>query len=130
MNNKKYKILLIDDDQFLVDMYSLKFKEGGLITEVALSSQEGLEKIRNLEFDIIMLDLIMPVMDGFDLLEKIRKEKLAKKSAIIILSNQGQKIDIERAKKSNIDGYIIKANTIPSEVLNMVLKIADKKFGR
>jgi len=127
--SRKYKVLLVDDDKFLVDMYSLKFRENGLDVEAVLSSQEALNKIKQNDcFDVILLDLIMPVMDGFTLLENIRKEKLAKNSAIIILSNQGQKSDIDRVNKFDVDGYIIKASTIPSEVLSSVIKIADEKF--
>lgn len=129
MSNKKYKVLLVDDDKFLIDMYSLKFKQNGLEVETVLSGQEALDKIKeNDNFDIILLDLIMPVMDGFILLENIRKEKLAKNSVIIILSNQGQQSDIDRVEKFSVDGYIIKASTIPSEVLSRVVEIADKKF--
>lgn len=126
---RKYKVLLVDDDKFLVDMYSLKFRENGLDVEAVLSSQEALNRLKQEDcFDIILLDLIMPVMDGFTLLENIRKEKLAKNSVIIILSNQGQKSDIDRVNKFDVDGYIIKASTIPSEVLSSVIKIADEKF--
>lgn len=129
--NKKYKVLLVDDDKFLVDMYSLKFRENGLEVDAVFGGSEALEKIKEDDtFDIILLDLIMPVVDGFELLENIRNENLAKNSVIIILSNQGQKSDIERAEKYNIDGYIIKASTIPSEVLNNVIKIADSKFNK
>ena len=127
----KYKILLIDDDKFLIDMYSLKFRENSLDVETVFGGQEALDKLKeNDVFDIILMDLIMPAMDGFELLKKIREEKLAKNSAIIILSNQGQKSDIDRVESLVIDGYIIKASTIPSEVLSKVLTIADKKFGK
>ncbi len=129
--NMKYKILLVDDDKFLIDMYSLKFKEGGFIVETVFSGTEALNRMKEGDdFDIILLDLIMPTMDGFELLENIRNQKLAKNSAVVILSNQGQKSDIIRAEQFNIDGYIIKASTIPSEVLSNVISIANKKFGR
>lgn len=129
--NSRYKILLIDDDKFLIEMYSLKFKENSFDVETVFGGQEALEKIKENDiFDIVLMDLIMPAMDGFELLEKIRSEKLAEKSAIIILSNQGQKSDIDRVESLSIDGYIIKASTIPSEVLSKVTDIADKKFGK
>ncbi len=127
--SKKYKVLLVDDDEFLVDMYSLKFKKGGLDVDAIFSAEQALNKLRENHFDIIVMDLIMPVMDGFELLEVIRKEKLADNSAVIILSNQGQKSDIDRVEKLSADGYIIKASTIPSEVLEKIIKIADKKFN-
>jgi len=129
--SSKYKILLVDDDKFMVDMYSLKFRENGLDVTAVFSGQEALDRIREDDsFDIILMDLIMPTMDGFELLERIRSENLADKSAVIILSNQGQKSDIDRVEHFSVDGYIIKASTIPSEVLAMVLEIADKKFGK
>jgi len=126
--NKKYKILLVDDDRFLVDMYSMKFKEKGMITEAVFDGHEALEKLSaDSSFDVVLLDLIMPSMDGFELLKQIREKKLAEKSAIIILSNQGQQSDIDKAEQFNVGGYIIKASTIPSEVLNKVVEIVGKK---
>ena len=131
MTKAKYKILLIDDDNFLLDMYSLKFTQGGFDVRAVFSAQEALDVLKKEDgFDIVLFDLIMPVMDGFTLVEKIRENKLAQDAALIVLSNQGQRSDIERVEKFNVDGYIIKANTIPSEVLSKVIKIADEKFKK
>jgi len=128
--NKKYKMLLVDDDRFLVDMYSMKFKEHGMVVEAVFDGHEALDKLsEDNSFDIILLDLIMPSMDGFELLKQIREKKLAEKTAVIILSNQGQQSDIDKAEKYNVDGYIIKASTIPSEVLDKVLEIAGEKLN-
>jgi DNA-binding NarL/FixJ family response regulator len=68
-------------------------------------------------------------MSGLELLEAIHREKLAPNAALVVLSNQGQKSDIDEAKKIGVDGYIVKANTIPSEVLDQVLDILKKKQG-
>jgi CheY-like chemotaxis protein len=76
-----------------------------------------------LDPDVLLLDVVMPGMDGIELLSIIRKENLAKNSVVIMLTNQGLADDISRAKKLNVDGYIIKATTIPSEVLAEVQKI-------
>ncbi|AKM83824.1 TPA: response regulator [Candidatus Campbellbacteria bacterium] len=128
---KKYKILLVDDDKFLIDMYSLKFQENGFTVETVFGGEEAVNKLKEKkDFDVVLLDLIMPGMDGFELLENIRSQKLAENSAVIVLSNQGQKEDVDRANQFGVDGYIIKASTIPSEVLHAVVKIADKKFGK
>jgi len=127
----KYKILLVDDDKFLVDMYSLKFREGGFVVDTVFSGQEALDKLKESDsFNIVLMDLIMPGMDGFELLKEIRQNNYAEKSAIIVLSNQGQQSDIDKVEKYSVDGYIIKASTIPSEVLSTVLNIADKKFKK
>jgi len=124
MVGDKYKILLIDDDKFLLDVHSRKFRDGGHEVVTAMSGQKALELLRGEEkFDAVLLDLVMPSMDGIELLEKIRTEGLAEDSAIIVFSNQDQSTDIEKAKKFNIAGYIVKASAVPSEVLAEVAEI-------
>lgn len=119
---KQIKILLVDDDKFLLDMYSLKFKKSGLDIDVSSTTQGAYEKLNNgEEYDIVLLDIIMPGMDGVELLQKIRVEKLAKESVIIMLTNQAD--DYEKAKSLGVDGYIIKASTVPSEVVEKVISI-------
>lgn len=113
-----HKILLIDDDKFLLDMYAIKFNEKGYTIEVALGSEEALKKLAGgFVPDVILLDLIMPGMDGFGFLEKIKKENIAPNARVVILSNQGQDSDIEKARSLGADGYIVKASSIPSEVV-------------
>lgn len=129
MENKMLKILLVDDDRFLLDMYSLKFKKSGVEIDPVSSSTGALEKLRagNI-YDVIILDIIMPTMDGIDLLKTIRTEKLSPDSVVIMLTNQSD--DIEKAKAFVIDGYIIKATTIPSEVVEQVLGIYNNKHKK
>ncbi len=123
---KALKILLVDDDKFLLDMYSLKFKKSGLEIDTSSSSQNALDKLRNdKSFDIIVLDIIMPGIDGLELLKFIRTENLAPQAAIIMLTNQAD--DLDKAKSMGVDGYIIKAMTIPSEVVDQVLNIYKNK---
>jgi len=120
-----YNILLVDDDQFLLDMYSLKFTNRGHEITVAKDGAEGLVKIKEgMTPDIILLDMIMPKMSGLEFLEAFRKENLSPKTLIMMLTNQGQSSEIESAEKFGIKGYIIKATTIPSEVVSEVEKIA------
>lgn len=114
-----YRIFLVDDDRFLVDLYAVKFRAAGHEVNVFSSGEEllaALKKVDTKPPDVILLDLIMPGIGGFGALEAIRKENLAQGSKIVILSNQGQDSDIEKAKKLLADGYIIKASAIPSEV--------------
>lgn len=128
MNKKDYKILLIDDDKFLVDMYSIKFSEVGIKVDIAFNGREALDKIENGEiYDIILVDLIMPLMDGYEFLQAFRDKKYLPDATLIILSNQGQESDIKMAKEMGVDGYMIKANTIPSEVVSEVLSIVNEK---
>lgn len=116
-----YRIFLVDDDRFLLDLYATKFKNAGHETTVFDKGETLLATLRKandaLMPDAILLDLIMPGMTGFDVLETIRTEHLAKGTKIIVLSNQGQDSDIEKAKRLGVDSYIIKASSIPSEVL-------------
>ena len=117
----KIKILIVDDDKFLLDMYSLKFSKGGYEVSVAFNGQEATDKIKDgYTPDVILCDIIMPVMDGIKFLKNLREEKLVPNATVVVLSNQGQNEDIELAKTFNIDGYIVKALTIPSEVLEQV----------
>lgn len=122
---KSLKIILVDDDKFLLDMYSMKFKKSGMNVDVSSSSIGALEKIKSEKYDIILLDIIMPGMDGLELLKKIREEKMAEESTIIMLTNQAD--DYQKAKEYKIDGYIIKATTIPSEVVDQVSVIYKNK---
>lgn len=123
---KSYSVLLVDDDKFLLDMYRKKFEQSGLEVSVAVGSHEALALLRDgKKPDILMLDIIMPAMDGIELLETIRKEKLAESSIVIMLTNESDKEKIQEAKKLGIKGYIVKATSIPSEVVDETLKIAN-----
>jgi len=128
---EKTKILIIDDDKFLLDMYSLKFSKGGYEVNTSFNGSEALAKIKDgYSPYIILCDIIMPVMDGLTFLKELRAEKLIPNATIVVLSNQGQNEDIELAKTFNIDGYIVKALTIPSEVLEQVAIIYKGKSGK
>lgn len=122
--DKNPKILFVDDDKFLLDMYALKFSKNNFEVTTAQGPEDALKLIRGgYEPDILLIDVVMPGMDGIDFLSIIRKETLLKKTVVIMLTNQGLPDDISRAKKLNVDGYIIKATTIPSEVCSEVSKI-------
>ena len=126
--NRDYSMLLIDDDQFLLDMYAMKFSACGCKVESTSSPENALEILRKgARPNIILLDIMMPGTDGFDFLETLQKEKLAEDSVVIMLTNQGQQDDIEKAIALGADGYIIKASSIPSEVLKQTIDIADEK---
>lgn len=120
-----YRIFLVDDDKFLLDLYAVKFKTAGHDATVFAGGEELLSALRKgVETpDAIMLDIIMPGMDGFETVATLRKEQLVPTAKIIFLSNQGQDSDLEKAKQLKADGYIIKASAIPSEVLSEVLRI-------
>ncbi|MCH7597921.1 response regulator transcription factor [Patescibacteria group bacterium] len=129
--NKKYKILIVDDDKLLLDMYSVKFNQQGFDVVIGIGGEDALAKLRDgLNPDVILLDLVMPDVDGFDFFEIINREKLCENPIVIILTNQGQESDIKRAKELGAAGYIVKASALPSEVLEQVMKIIEEKTGR
>ncbi|MBP7804942.1 MAG: response regulator [Candidatus Pacebacteria bacterium] len=125
----KKKIFIVDDDSFLLDMYALKFSQGGYDVTTALGALPALEKLRTGAFvpDIILLDIVMPVVDGFEFLEKMKAENLAPNAIHIVLSNRGQEADIKRAKDLGAVGYIVKASTTPAEVITQVTDIISKQ---
>ena len=115
------KVLIIDDDEFLLDMYSLKFRESGYEVEIAFNGSEALDKITTGTMpEVVLLDIVMPNMDGFEFLKQLQGKKLLDKVKVIILSNLGQKEDIEKGRKLGAKDYIVKASFTPTEVVNKV----------
>lgn len=128
MEKKNIKVFIVDDDKFLLGMYSLKFSNNGYDVDTTLGSRPALDKLRaGARPDVILLDIVMPYLDGLELLKIIRDEKLAPNATVIMLTNQSASSDIDRSKELGVDGYIIKAATIPSEVLHEVEKVLAAK---
>lgn len=124
---EQFNIFIIDDDAFLLDMYALKFSQKNFMVTSASGTLAALEKLRGgYTPEIILVDLVMPAMDGFEFLETLRTEGLASKALIIILSNLGQQEDIDRGLSLGASGYIIKASATPSEVVEKVLETVEK----
>lgn len=114
------KLLLVDDDEFLLDMYSMKFREAGFTIDIASSGAAALEKIKKNTYDVVLLDIVMPAMDGFEVLTELKKENALGSAIIIVLSNLGQKEDIERGMQLGATDYVIKAHFTPREVVEKV----------
>lgn len=122
------EVLVIDDDAFLLDMYALKFSQKNFQVSTASGTLEALEKLRGGYVpEIIVVDLVMPAMDGFEFLETVKNEGLAKDALVIILSNLGQQEDIDRGLKLGAAGYIIKASATPSEVVEKVVEAIESR---
>ena len=125
--NEKKKILIVDDDSFLLSMYSMKFEKNGFETKVAANGSDAIDVLRNgYKPDVLIMDLIMPVMDGFSMYEAIKKENLVPNALTVMLTNQGTTSDINRARELGINGFIVKATTIPSEVVEEVKVLLNK----
>ncbi len=123
------KLLLVDDDAFLRDMYATKFKEEGHEVSAAKSGEEAIQILKDVSFDVVLLDMVMPGLTGTEVIERVRAEKIGGDPACIILSNQGEQSDIEGAQKAGAAGYIVKAEMIPSDVLRKVKEIESSYHG-
>lgn len=120
----KKNIMIVDDDSFLLDMYAMRFSQASFTVTTATSANDALEKLRGGYVpDVMLLDVVMPAIDGFELLETINKEKLVPSAIKIYLSNLGQPQDIERGTSLGAASYIVKANSTPSEVLAQVNEV-------
>lgn len=127
-NTKKYKVIIVDDDKFLLNMYALKFEKEGVEVETAENSEELLNKLKQgLTADLMLLDIIIPGLDGLATLEKLKNDNLLKGMKVVMLSNQGDTEGIKKAETLGADGYIVKATSIPSEVVEKVMTILKNK---
>lgn len=128
MEGEKKKILIVDDDNFLLDMYALKFSQSNFEVHTSSGGNDAILKLKGgLSPDVILMDIIMPEMDGFEMLEKINKENLSPSSTKIILSNKSEQQDIDRGHTLGVSGYIVKANSTPREVIEQVESILSTK---
>lgn len=125
--NLKQKILLVEDDNFLAQMYYLKLKNVGYDVEIAYDGEEALEKINILKPDVVLLDLRLPKISGFDVLKNIRENEQTKEIPVIVLSNLGEKEDIERASELGANDYLIKAHFTPTEVVEKIVNVLEEK---
>lgn len=118
------KIVFIDDDKFLLDMYVTKFKNSGFDVTAFSSAQEALDKLKDAtDYDAVVFDIIMPGMDGWTFAQEYRKLSLLPKAKFIVLSNQNQQSDMTKAEEFKVDLFIVKALKTPSEVVQEINKI-------
>jgi DNA-binding response OmpR family regulator len=120
------KIILVDDDAFLRDMYATKFRELGYEIDVAETAEFALSKLRAGEYQVALMDMVMPGMSGVDLIKQIKTEKLGGNPICVMLSNQSEEADKKAALDAGAVGYIVKAELIPSEVVSEVQKLVGK----
>lgn len=117
------KILLVEDEQFLSEMYQMKLESEGYDVFFAANGKDGLEIAIKEKPDLVLLDLLMPIMDGYEMLTELRKNKETKNLKVCILSNLGQLSEINRSKEIGIEGFLIKANLTPSQLVENVEKL-------
>lgn len=122
--NTPKKIVIIDDDAFLLDMYVTKFKNGGFEVLAFTSASEALEKMKEIEkLDAVIFDIIMPGMDGWTFAREYRKQNLHPEAKFVVLSNQNQQSDITISREVKADLFIVKALKTPTEVVQEINSI-------
>mgnify|MGYP001034159188 CR=1 FL=1 len=114
------KILIVEDDKFLRELISRKLQQQGFSVSEAVDGTEGLQKAKEEKPDLILLDLILPGIDGFEVLTRIKQDPYISSIPVLILSNLGQKEEVERGLKLGAIDYLVKAHFTPSEIIEKV----------
>lgn len=122
----KIKILLIEDDPFLLSMYNTKFEMENFKVVTADDGEKGLKLAQKEAPDIILLDIMLPKMDGFGVLRALRADEKMKRIPVILLTNLSQKEKVKEGLALGADDYLIKAHFMPSEVVEKIKKLINK----
>ena len=122
------KVLIIEDDKFLRDLMSQKLSKEGFNVKEAVDGEEGLRAASESPPDLILLDLILPRIDGFGVLEKIKSDPKLAQLPVLVLSNLGQKEDVTRALSLGAQDFMIKSNFTLGEVVQKIKAILKKKY--
>ena len=116
------KILIIEDEEILANLLKKKLEEENYGVSLAGNGEEGILKLKEGEFDLVLLDVVMPVKGGFEVLEEMNRDSELKKIPVIIISNSGQPVEISRALELGVKDYLVKTQFDPKEVIEKVKK--------
>ena len=120
------KILLVEDEEIMIDLLQRKLTQEGYEVIVAKDGEEGLKRMRETNPDLILLDIVLPKMGGFEVMEEMNKEPELKKIPVIIVSNSGQPVELDQARKLGAKDWLIKTEFDPQEVVDKV----EKQIGK
>lgn len=125
---KRRSILIIEDEQFLIDLYQKVFVQRGFQVVEAMDGSEGLTKAKENPVDLILLDIMLPKMDGISVLKKLKEPTSStEKTPVYMLTNLGQESVIKEALRIGAEGYILKSKYLPHQVVDEVEKFLDGK---
>lgn len=119
---QKHKIALVEDDANIREMYKMKLELGGYDVITAEDGKEAVELVKKENPDLVLLDILLPKKDGFEVLKEIKgsKDEKIKSTPVIMLSNLSGREDIDEAKKLGASDYFVKAKTSPKEIVEKV----------
>ncbi len=117
------KILIVEDDPFLLKMYSKKFQVEGFDVQTAVDGQAGLAKIKSFMPDLVLMDIMMPKLNGIQVIEKAKADPVIKDIPILVLTNLSSTEDAGTAVKTGAVDYMIKSDFIPSQVIDKVKQL-------
>ncbi len=121
--DNKRKILLVEDDVFMLELLSDKLRKSGFEVSVAVDGEECMKVLQSIRPDLVLLDIVMPKVDGLDVLRRMKGSPDLSGIPVIVLSNLGQKEEVERAMDLGAKDYIIKANFTAGEIVEKLNKI-------
>ena len=117
------KILIIEDEVILLNLLQKKLIKQGYDVFTAQNGDVGIRKIREIMPDLILLDIVMPKVNGYEVLEEIKKDNELKSIPVIVISNSGQPVELERVKKLGARDWLIKTDFDPQEIVDKVVKM-------
>jgi len=117
------KVLIVEDDALISEMYSNKFKEVGFEVVLAKDGEEAIVRTKETNPDLVLLDVVLPKKDGFEVLEEIKKDPALKNIKIVLLTNLSEGENINRGLNSEADAYLVKAHSTPSQIVEKVKEI-------
>ena len=126
-NSHNQTILVIEDDKFLGDVLVERLSKEKFNIKISIDGNDAMKQIETLKPDLILLDLLLPGIDGFEILGKIKNDAELSKIPVIVLSNFGQQEDIDRAKSLGAREYLIKAYSTPSEITKKIEEVLNIK---
>ena len=126
MARTKKRILLVEDDPLIIKIYTGRLEKEGFQVDIAAKGGEVVKKLKGQKYDLVLLDLVLPELTGFEILQKIRREEGLSGTKVLVLSNLGEKENVSKASRLGAVDYLVKAHYTPSEVIEEVKKILNK----
>lgn len=123
----KQRIIIVEDENFMASLMTSVLEKAGFSVELATDGEEGLQKIEKTLPDLILLDLVLPGINGFELLEKLKKEKRTEKIPVIIVSNLGTPDEIQKGLKAGANAFLTKTHILPKDLVGKVKEVLQQK---